>query len=285
VPVDDHEFGAFFVSHYGRLYALGVLLTGDRGQAEELAQDTLVRIYRRWALVGPPDDPASFARRVLINRHRSLLRRGVVEARQLLRLGADAQPVVDQPEDAMVMWAAVRQLPSRQRAVIVLRYYEDLSEVEADARPPAVLVGRPADAARPGPADQPHADRQPAKLPRVLLVDDSTSMRRVLRGLLEDAGIEVVGEATDGAEGVELAVALRPDVVLMDWRMPRLDGVQATARIRQRLPEVQVVMFSSLEGAGIGVAAREAGASAFVGKGASPDQLCAAVLAAAPPGS
>jgi DNA-directed RNA polymerase specialized sigma24 family protein len=75
VSVDDHEFGAFFVSHYGRLYALGVLLTGDRGQAEELAQDALVRTYRRWALVGPPDDPASFARRVLINRHRSLLRR------------------------------------------------------------------------------------------------------------------------------------------------------------------------------------------------------------------
>jgi len=160
------------------------------------------------------------------------------------------------------------------------------SDAEPDARPPAGLVGcRPADAARPGPADQPHPGRQPAKLPRVLLVDDSASMRRVLRGLLDDAGIEVVGEATDGVEGVELAVALRPEVVLMDWRMPRLDGVQATARIRQRLPEVQVVMFSSLEGAGIGVAAREAGASAFVGKGASPDQLCAAVLAAAPPGS
>ena len=74
------------------------------------------------ALVGPPDDPASFARRVLINRHRSLLRRGVVEARQLLRLRPDGQPVTDQPEDAMVMWTAVRQLPPRQRAVIVLRY-------------------------------------------------------------------------------------------------------------------------------------------------------------------
>ena len=62
MPVDDHEFGAFFISHYGWLYALGVLLTGDRGQAEELAQDAQVRTYRRWALVGPPDEPASFAR-------------------------------------------------------------------------------------------------------------------------------------------------------------------------------------------------------------------------------
>ena len=111
MPVDDHEFGAFFLSHYSGLYALGVLLTGDHGQAEELAQDALVRTYRRWALVGQPDDPASFARRVLINRHRSLLRRGLVEARQLLRLRGDAQPVVYQPEDAVAIWAAVRQLP------------------------------------------------------------------------------------------------------------------------------------------------------------------------------
>ena len=77
-----------------------------------------------------------------------------------------------------------------------------------------------------------------------------------------------------------MAVALRPEVVLMDWRMPRLDGVQATARIRQRLPEVQVVMFSSAEGVGGGILARQAGASAFVAKGSPPEQLCAAVLAA-----
>jgi CheY-like chemotaxis protein len=160
----------------------------------------------------------------------------------------------------------------------------ELDDDDPDQRRPAAgQLQRPPGAPLSGSADQPEAGRQPARMPQVLLVDDSPAMRRVLRALLEDAGIEVVGEAADGAEGVELAAALRPEVVLMDWRMPRLDGVQATARIRQRLPEVQVVMFSSLEGAGIGVAAREAGASAFVGKGASPDQLCAAVLAAAPP--
>jgi two-component system, NarL family, response regulator DevR len=84
---------------------------------------------------------------------------------------------------------------------------------------------------------------------------------------------------------VQLAAALRPDVVLMDWRRPQLDGMQTTAHIRQRLPEVQVVMFSPLEGAEIGAAAREAGASAFVAKGTSPERLCAAVLAASPPAS
>jgi len=66
----------------------------------------------------------------------------------------------------------------------------------------------------------------------------------------------------------------------MDWRMPHLDGLAATARIRQQLPEVQVVMFSSAEGVGGGTLARQAGASAFVAKGSPPEQLCAAVLAA-----
>jgi DNA-binding NarL/FixJ family response regulator len=121
---------------------------------------------------------------------------------------------------------------------------------------------------------------QAARVPRVLLVDDHPPMRRVLRGVLEDAGMEVVGEAGDGLEGVAQAEAVRPDVVLMDWRMPRLDGVQATAQIRSQLPMVQVVVFSSAEGAGMGVIARQAGASAFVAKGASAEQVCAAVQAA-----
>lgn len=131
----------------------------------------------------------------------------------------------------------------------------------------------------PGMDARPHAG-QPTRAPRVLLVDDHPGMRRVLRGLLEDDGVQVVGEAGDGLEGVAQAVAVHPDVVLMDWRMPRLNGVQATARIRSQLPEVQVVVFSSAEGAGMGVIARQAGASAFVAKGASAAQICAAVLAA-----
>jgi CheY-like chemotaxis protein len=136
---------------------------------------------------------------------------------------------------------------------------------------------------------QPHRDpNQPPAPPRVLLVDDSAAMRGVLRDLLEDAGLVVVGEAADGLEGVAQAEALDPDVVLMDWRMPRLDGIGATRRIRQRLPHIQVVMFTHAQSEGAEVA-RQAGAAAFLPKGTAAELVCAAVLAAwrrsTPPGS
>jgi chemotaxis response regulator CheB len=61
---------------------------------------------------------------------------------------------------------------------------------------------------------------QAARVPRVLLVDDSAAMRVVVRGLLEDAGMLVIGEAADGLDGITQAQAVAPDVVVMDWRMP-----------------------------------------------------------------
>jgi DNA-binding NarL/FixJ family response regulator len=120
----------------------------------------------------------------------------------------------------------------------------------------------------------------------VLVVDDNPAMRGVLRDLLGDDGIQVVGEAADGLQGIAQAAALRPDVVLIDWRMPHLDGVQATARIRRQLPEVRVVMFSVAEGEHAESVASSAGADAFVPKGATAELVCAAVRAAwCPPGT
>jgi RNA polymerase sigma-70 factor (sigma-E family) len=126
----EEDFRGFFAQHYERLCRLGFLLTGDPAQAEELAQDALVRTWRRWRLVGKPDNPETYVRKVLVNRHRSLLRRALVEARHLSRDRPDAGYRDEHREDAIVLWAATRRLPMRQQAVLVLRYYEDLSEAE-----------------------------------------------------------------------------------------------------------------------------------------------------------
>jgi DNA-directed RNA polymerase specialized sigma24 family protein len=103
LAVDDAEFREFFASQYARLCWLGCALTASPAQAEELAQEALVRTWWRWRLVGRPQDPASYARRVLVNRHRSLLRRAATEARSFARIGLEqaAMPVGD--ERAMVL--------------------------------------------------------------------------------------------------------------------------------------------------------------------------------------
>jgi RNA polymerase sigma-70 factor (sigma-E family) len=140
VAVDDTEFSEFFASQYAPLCWLGLLLTGSHTQAEELAQEALVRTWRRWKLIRRPQDPASYARQVLVNRHRSLLRRAAVQARWLARSQPAAQegaPPADH-ERALVLWQAVRALPPRQRAVLVLRFHQDLTEAEV-----ARLLGLP----------------------------------------------------------------------------------------------------------------------------------------------
>jgi RNA polymerase sigma-70 factor (sigma-E family) len=136
----DEDFQGFFAQHYERLCRLGFLLTGDPAQAEELAQDALVRTWRRWRLVGKPDNPETYARKVLVNRHRSLLRRALVEARYRYRDRPTEGAGDEHREDAIVLWAATRRLPRRQQAVLVLRYYEDLSEAEI-ARVLGIPVG------------------------------------------------------------------------------------------------------------------------------------------------
>ncbi|NLN18576.1 MAG: response regulator [Firmicutes bacterium] len=97
----------------------------------------------------------------------------------------------------------------------------------------------------------------------VLLVDDDPAVREVLRDLVPLCGeqFQVVGEAGDGLQAVEMAMALKPDVILMDVRMPRLDGIGATRRLKQELgcPSA-IVMFSSFPWPELEAAAKEAGA-------------------------
>jgi len=116
---------------------------------------------------------------------------------------------------------------------------------------------------------------------RVLLVDDQVMMRTGLRAILDSSeAIVVVGEAADGADAIRQAVDLRPDVVLMDLRMPGVHGVEATRRLRSdpRLRDTRVLVLTTFDGDAETVAALRAGASGFLGKSAGPDELIEAVL-------
>jgi len=119
---------------------------------------------------------------------------------------------------------------------------------------------------------------------RVLLADDQTLVRSGFRALLERADdIDVIGEAADGTEAVERARAERPDVVLMDIRMPGLDGLEATRRITAdpSLESVRVVMLTTFELDEYVFEALHAGASGFLLKNVEPDELREAVRAIA----
>jgi DNA-binding NarL/FixJ family response regulator len=117
---------------------------------------------------------------------------------------------------------------------------------------------------------------------RVLLADDHTMMREGLALLLrQEPDIEMVGEAFDGEGAVELAGRLRPDVVVMDVTMPRLNGIEATRRIVAELAGVSVIALSMHEEADMAAAMRAAGASDYVTKDSPPDVLVAAIRACA----
>jgi two-component system, NarL family, response regulator LiaR len=117
---------------------------------------------------------------------------------------------------------------------------------------------------------------------RILIVDDHAVVRQGLRMFLAlDPELDVVGEAGDGLEAVAQARLLRPDVVLMDLLMPKMDGVAATAAIRTELPEVEVVALTSvLEDASV-IGAVRAGAMGYLLKDTQADELCRAIKAAA----
>lgn len=113
---------------------------------------------------------------------------------------------------------------------------------------------------------------------RVLLVDDQPLVRAGLRRILEvDDRLQVIGEAEDGQRAVEQARALRPDVILMDIRMPILDGIEATQRIADTDLSARVVILTTFGLDELVVAALRAGASGFVLKEARPEEIIEAV--------
>src|ERR1700736_4492196 len=117
---------------------------------------------------------------------------------------------------------------------------------------------------------------------RLLIADDHAVVRQGLRTFLSfDADLELVGEARDGREAVEMAGRLKPDVLLMDLMMPEMDGMSATTTIRRDYPEVEVIALTSvLDDASVADAVR-AGAIGYLLKNASPQDLLRGIRAAA----
>jgi DNA-binding NarL/FixJ family response regulator len=112
---------------------------------------------------------------------------------------------------------------------------------------------------------------------RVLIADDRLRSRRALRAVLAlEPGIEVIGEAMDGQEAVRLVEECEPDVVLMDAKMPVMDGLEATRRIKEQCPKVRVIVLTIH--AGYRAGALTAGADALLVKGCSAKDLVEAIL-------
>jgi len=115
---------------------------------------------------------------------------------------------------------------------------------------------------------------------RVLIADDQTLFRSGLARLLaEDARVQVVGQATDGNDAIKLAKSLKPDVILMDLKMPNLDGVEATRRILSEQPEVKVLILTTFETDNYVLQALRAGAGGYVLKDSQPAAIVASVVA------
>ena len=113
---------------------------------------------------------------------------------------------------------------------------------------------------------------------RVLIVEDDALMRAGLRGILErEPDLEVVGEADDGRDAVDHARRARPDVVLMDIRMPGVDGIAATREVLAALPETRVMILTTFEQDDYIFGALRAGASGFLLKRTRPEELVAAI--------
>src|SRR3982074_2645282 len=116
---------------------------------------------------------------------------------------------------------------------------------------------------------------------RVLVVDDQALMRDGLASLLSlEHGIAVAGTASNGEEAVQQVVALAPDVILMDVRMPVLDVVAATAQLRRDFPDTPILMLPTFDDDALGLAALQAGANRYLLKDLPPPDLARAIRAA-----
>jgi CheY-like chemotaxis protein len=150
-------------------------------------------------------------------------------------------------------------------------------KIETDARRSSAAThedpsARLAAGGRERPAQAPHA-----KI-RVLLVDDHQIMREGLRSIIEEqADLEVVAEAADGEMAIEAARRFRPDVVIMDVNMPKMNGLEAARQIKTEFPRITVIGLSMHGDRKMALAMQQAGVSAYLSKGGSFDILCSTI--------
>jgi DNA-binding NarL/FixJ family response regulator len=115
---------------------------------------------------------------------------------------------------------------------------------------------------------------------RVLIADDQTLFRSGLAKLLEDdPRVQIVGQASDGADAIARAAALKPDVVLMDLKMPNVDGIEATRKIASEHPETKVLVLTTFDADSYVLQALRAGASGYVLKDSQPSAIISSILA------
>ena len=134
-PEDEAGFRDFAAAARPRLVRTAYLLCGDPHEAHDLVQVTLMRVHRRWRAIERTDLPQAYARKVLINLAASFWRRRL--RAPLVSLTSAGDPVGPDPavayDDRAELWGAVQSLPPRMRAILVLRYWEDLSEADTAA--------------------------------------------------------------------------------------------------------------------------------------------------------
>jgi len=118
------------------------------------------------------------------------------------------------------------------------------------------------------------------RVARILIADDQTLFRSGLARLLEeDPHVQVVGQAADGEEVVKQAASLKPDVVLMDLKMPNLDGIEATRKILAEHPEIKILILTTFDADSFVLQALRAGASGYVLKNSQPAAIVSSILA------
>jgi DNA-binding NarL/FixJ family response regulator len=127
------------------------------------------------------------------------------------------------------------------------------------------------------------SNRQPSRIPvaRVLVVDDDVILGGALCDLLRQKGFDVVGQVSNGPQAIALSAVEEPDVVLMDFRMPMMDGLEAATSIQARSPLTQTVMFTAYDDETLNLEASATGVYGLLVKGCNPDLIVEMVKGAA----